>query len=1006
MPLRITPQTLIPAATDPTITTTSYANGFQNIPPLSNVGNVYVTNTTQTTVNIINKIGVAGSNSQIQFNLNGKLKGDAYLTYNNTTHALNVGGVALIGAVRTDALQYANGVPWPTDYGNAQVANYLPINSSNVSGNNFIGNGWRLSYLNPANIDGPVANAVVSGTVYSNAQPNITSIGELSGLSVNGDATVNGNLTVTGNTYYVDVTTLNIKDPIIEMGGNPNGDPLTSNDGKDRGSLLHYYTTDPIDAFMGWDNSNGEFALGSNVSVIDDIVTFNAYGNVRADRFIGNGALLSSINGSNVTSGQVANALVASTVYTNAQPNITSTGTLSGLTVNGTTTITNNGYLNVQNTAPSTNQTSGAIITAGGIGASGNVHAQHIHANLNIYAKNTVYAGNNAISTSLTAPVFIGKDTGDAYVQAAVLNSSNTGSADWAAYGDSGDENNGWTDIGYAGTAFDDPNYTVTSASDGYLFVQGMPGQGGNLVIATGGEGSSTHRDIVFAVGGFATENVFGRISYANLALEIISDSESTSKTTGSITTLGGIGANGNIYANAFYGDGTNVTNVSVSGSQTGITAVGTLSGVDMGGSILAHADDNYDIGNSSNRFRNLSLSANADIGGILTVSGVSNLGPAGNLIISGGNNGDVLTTDGSGNLTWAPASGGAGIANLLVDNTTYTPDVWLKTVGGVNEGIYISPDDNISSLSLPSSSEDLETSLVGVGNNGLGLYSSAAYVKINSSNVIILTDKNTTNNQWIFGADGSLTIPNAKFDDPYNDGALNLVGTEDKYGEILSFDKKSAVWVSDSTWNYPIGGGVGIATDLDPVNGTGGPQWLFGSDGNLQIPGIINSNNGVQINSLLGINALVSGLTGLEITSTEIGVFTNNVKTWAFDSYGNLTSTTSANISTNGTITASNIVAESPFSIKTSDFSADAGKRYGVDTTSSTVTATLPASPATGSAIFFADAGGAYSTNNLTIDAGLNTIMGGGTTMTVSTNNQSIGLFYNGTTWRIYNAG
>jgi hypothetical protein len=35
-----------------------------------------------------------------------------------------------------------------------------------------------------------------------------------------------------------------------------------------------------------------------------------------------------------------------------------------------------------------------------------------------------------------------------------------------------------------------------------------------------------------------------------------------------------------------------------------------------------------------------------------ITVSGVSNLGPIGNVIITGGTSGQVITTDGTGNLT------------------------------------------------------------------------------------------------------------------------------------------------------------------------------------------------------------------------------------------------------------------------------------------------------------------------------------------------------------------
>lgn len=99
----------------------------------------------------------------------------------------------------------------------------------------------------------------------------------------------------------------------------------------------------------------------------------------------------------------------------------------------------------------------------------------------------------------------------------------------------------------------------------------------------------------------------------------------------------------------------------------------------------------------------------------------------------------------------------------------------------------------------------------------------------------------------------------------------------------------------------------------------------------------------------------------------------------------------------------APTILAEPAFSVKTTNFNVDAGSRYGVDTSAGAVTATLPASPTAGDAVFFADAGGAYSTNNLTVARNGNTIMGSASDLTVSTNNESFGLFYNGTTWRLY---
>ena len=101
--------------------------------------------------------------------------------------------------------------------------------------------------------------------------------------------------------------------------------------------------------------------------------------------------------------------------------------------------------------------------------------------------------------------------------------------------------------------------------------------------------------------------------------------------------------------------------------------------------------------------------------------------------------------------------------------------------------------------------------------------------------------------------------------------------------------------------------------------------------------------------------------------------------------------------------ITESQISDLQSFSIHTADFNATSGSRHAIDTSSNTVTATLPGSPATGDAIFFADAGGNYATNKLTLGRNGNTIMGLTQDMDVTTNNQSVGVFYNGTTWRIY---
>ena len=309
------------------------------------------------------------------------------ITSVGTLSSVSVSGNAAVGGILTDNYYYANGSP--VDFQQAAGSNtQVQFNNNNDFGasanftfdsvsntltvTNITANGAGLTSLTGANVTGTVANAtyaldagnaVVAITVSNAAQPNITSVGTLTGLVVTGNTTVNGDLLVNGNLTYINVNELVVEDPMISLGGGPNGAPLTSNDGKDRGLQLHYYTTAPVDAFMGWDNSNAEFAFGSNVNISNNqVVTFNSFGNVRADYFIGNGSALTSLTGANVTgtvanaqyaniageaylvsganvSGQVGNALVAGTVYTNAQPNITSLGTLANLTVSGVSNL-------------------------------------------------------------------------------------------------------------------------------------------------------------------------------------------------------------------------------------------------------------------------------------------------------------------------------------------------------------------------------------------------------------------------------------------------------------------------------------------------------------------------------------------------------------------------------------------------------------------------------------------------------------------------------------------
>jgi len=186
--------------------------------------------------------------------------------------------------------------------GNLATANFFSGNGNalfSIQGANVTGAVTFAGTANAvagSNVSGQVGNALVAGTVYTNAQPNITSVGTLTSLNVTGDIgaanlTLTGNLIISGTTTSVNSTVTRVVDPIFELGGGANGAALSADDNKDRGVLLHYYSgSSTVDAFMGWDDSNGEFGVGSNVSVTNEVVTFNSYGNIRANVYFGNGS--------------------------------------------------------------------------------------------------------------------------------------------------------------------------------------------------------------------------------------------------------------------------------------------------------------------------------------------------------------------------------------------------------------------------------------------------------------------------------------------------------------------------------------------------------------------------------------------------------------------------------------------------------------------------------------------------------------------------------------------
>ncbi|CAB4153415.1 hypothetical protein UFOVP623_29 [uncultured Caudovirales phage] len=126
-----------------------------------------------------------GSNTQVQYNNNSAFGGTTTFTFNNTTNTLSVTNIVASGAGLTNlpAANIVGAIANANYAGNSNNSNYA-INANYA---NFAGTAFSVS---ASNITGQVANATVAGTVYTNAQPNITSLGTLTSLSVAGTSSI------------------------------------------------------------------------------------------------------------------------------------------------------------------------------------------------------------------------------------------------------------------------------------------------------------------------------------------------------------------------------------------------------------------------------------------------------------------------------------------------------------------------------------------------------------------------------------------------------------------------------------------------------------------------------------------------------------------------------------------------------------------------------------------------------------------------------------------------
>lgn len=151
-----------------------------------------------------------------------------------------------------------------------------------------------------------------------------------------GDASITGNLSVLGSTTFVSSQDLIVEDSVINLHTQANLAPLTSNDGRDIGTVLHYYDTADKQAFLGLDNTTKYLKYLVDASDTSGVYT-GSYGTFEASTFISTATgvapfvVNSTVKVANlsVETANIANlAYNSQSVTDNAQPNITSLGTL------------------------------------------------------------------------------------------------------------------------------------------------------------------------------------------------------------------------------------------------------------------------------------------------------------------------------------------------------------------------------------------------------------------------------------------------------------------------------------------------------------------------------------------------------------------------------------------------------------------------------------------------------------------------------------------------------
>ena len=298
--------------------------------------------------------------------ISGQIFSNANTIIQNNTNSANTtsGSLQTAGGAGIAKNLYVGG----NIYGGNLSVSGITVDTGNITGNYFIGNGSQLTSITGANVTGNIANATyatsagTASTVIANAQPNITSVGTLTSITSSGLISTTGN--VTGN-YIIG-----------------NGSLLTG-----------------LAATYG--NSNVANYLPTYSGNLGNVGTITATGNIVGNYLIGNGSQLTGITAVNsgfpITAG---NSNISATTNSNIAVSI---GGTSNIAVFANTGMFINGNLSVSGTVNFVPATYGTFANTASITAATNNTPAVILWNTAIANSGVTYsAGNSRIIVTKT----------------------------------------------------------------------------------------------------------------------------------------------------------------------------------------------------------------------------------------------------------------------------------------------------------------------------------------------------------------------------------------------------------------------------------------------------------------------------------------------------------------------------------------------------------------------------------------------------------------------------